>query len=314
MRKNSLKRIFAALSLSAVAVTSVTCIGASAEEETTEASEETTEASEETTEAEDDSTDSSLTLGAQDDGGWVYEDVDGSYVKIDADTIADSPAKNYITVDEVEGAAGEEVTVNVSILGDGDWVATGIHVYYDTENLELVSYGWGDGVKDSLVIGAKTIALGDDGSVFFTTGGTGASGITDFATLTFKVTDDAVAGDYYPVSISYVAGDLCTNIEYSSYDQKVITGFAFLNYTNGGVYIPEEETEATTEATEATTADEEEETTTTTAAAAATTTTTTTAKGTATSSPKTGVAGVGVAAAGLVIAAGAAFVLRKKED
>ena len=43
-------------------------------------------------------------------------------------------------------------------------------------------------------------------------------------------------------------------------------------------------------------------------------TTTTTKKNGTTESPKTGVAGVGVAAAGLAIALGTAFVLRKKED
>lgn len=42
--------------------------------------------------------------------------------------------------------------------------------------------------------------------------------------------------------------------------------------------------------------------------------TTTTKKSGTTESPKTGVAGVGVAAAGLVVALGTAFVLRKKED
>ncbi len=293
MRKNSLKRIFAALSLSAVAVTSVTCIGASAEEESTE---ESTEASEDT----DDSSDSSLTPGAQSDGGWVYKDVDGSYVYIDADTIAASPAKNYITVDEVEGAAGAEVTVNIAIEGTGDWAATGIHVNYDTENLTLTSIDWSDEVYMSNIILAKTY-LEYDGGVFFTTAGSSASGITTYASLTFTVTDDAVVGDYYPVSIGYVDGDLCTNIEYDSYEQKVITGFAFLNCTNGGVYIPEEG-EVAAIAEEEEEEEEEEE------------ATTTTAMGTATSSPKTGVAGVGVAAAGLVIAAGAAFVLRKKED
>nr|MCR5730300.1 NPXTG-anchored protein [Ruminococcus sp.] len=40
----------------------------------------------------------------------------------------------------------------------------------------------------------------------------------------------------------------------------------------------------------------------------------TTTKGKAQDSPVTGVAGVGVAAAGLAIAVGTAFALRKKED
>lgn len=98
---------------------------------------------------------------------------------------------------------------------------------------------------------------------------------------------------------------------------------------DGYIYIKEEEPETTTTTTTA------PETTTTTTVADTTTTTakpgttTTTAKGTTTTakpatttttakpagnSPKTGVAGVGVAVAGLAVAVGTAFVLRRKDE
>ena len=87
--------------------------------------------------------------------------------------------------------------------------------------------------------------------------------------------------------------------------QRTGTAFTFTQgITNGGIKIADDATPAPA----------------TTAKPAATTTakpaaaTTTTAKPAAPAAPKTGVPGVGLVAAGLVVAAGAAFVLRKKED
>ena len=77
--------------------------------------------------------------------------------------------------------------------------------------------------------------------------------------------------------------------------QRTGTAFTFTQgITNGGIKIADDATPAPA----------------TTAKPAATTT----AKPAAPAAPKTGVPGVGLVAAGLVVAAGAAFVLRKKED
>lgn len=297
MRKNSLKRIFAALALSAVATTSVASISAFAEEAGT--TEDTT--------TED--TEAAAEVGPTADGGFYYEDVAGNLILATADEIAASSVQPVVTVDTVESEAGAEVTLNISV-NSGDWNSTGIHVNYDTENLELVSRQWSMDIALSDSIGTKKIEE-YDGGLFFTTAGDNVAGTTNYASITFKVTEEAQPGDFYPVTIDYVKGDIFSSTTVDETTKQLMTAYTFTKgIVNGGVQIPEEETTTTTTTT--TTVAEVVETTTTTTTTAKPVTTTTAAP--KTESPKTGVAGVGVAAAGLVVAAGAAFVLRKKED
>ena len=215
-------------------------------------------------------------------------------------------------------------------------------------------------------------------SWFFTTGGEGDFGMDGTMwSVTFTIPSDAQEGEVFPLDIVYQISDNAVDCFYdygSTTEGWNMEAYLFTKgiYCNGnagfaaepdhivacpalatidktydgyiaieGAAAPEETTTTTaaTTTTEATTTVATANTTTT--AAPGTTTTTpgsTTAKpgsttkpgtttkpgsttkpGTTTtgkkdSSPKTGVAGVGVAAAGLAVAIGTAFVLRKKED
>lgn len=301
MKKNSLKRIFAALALSAVATTSVASISAFAEEGTTEAPTETvTEApTEEDTEAP---TEAPTAAGPSADGGFT------------ADEIAAAPVKATITMEKksltVAEAAGKEVTLTYSV-NVGNWASTGVHIDYDSR-LELTAKKWSDAVNDNESIGAKKFQEYTNG-LFVTTAADADTGITGtIVTLTFKVPSDAKAGDFYPVTFNYVPKDLFTNAK-DDETGKLMQAYTFTQgLVGGGIQIVDDATAAPTTVTTAkTTTTAKATTVTTTTAKAGTTTTASTKK---TESPKTGVAGVGVAAAGLVVAAGAAFVLRKKED
>ena len=302
MKKNSLKKVFAALALSTVAATSISAISAAAAESVDYAN-----------------------------GTYTYELPDGTEMTVNSDQMANAPAKNVITIETKEitaeeAKAGVEVTLNVSV-SSGDWASTGVHFNHDTTNLEATNRAWATSVAMSEALGSKKIEQSSTGW-FFTTAGDQACGCTEYATLTYKViAEDPQPGDFYPVTLDFVQYDKFGNVANNSFDSgiekveanRLSIGWAFLNRVNGGIKIKEEEptTEPTTEpSTEAPTTEPTTEPSSeakTTEAPKTTTAKATTKKGT-TSSPKTGVAGVGVAAAGLVVAAGAAFVLRKKED
>lgn len=146
-------------------------------------------------------------------------------------------------------------------------------------------------------------------------------------TITFNLPADAAAGDKYPVELVYRSSEsIVSRFTDAKNTQtgKLMQAWLFTQgIDNGYIEIEAVETtttEETTTTTEETTTTVEETTTTTTAAAQSTTAkaTTTAAKATTTAAPqnapKTGVAGAGVAVAGLAVAVGTAFVLRKKED
>jgi hypothetical protein len=146
-------------------------------------------------------------------------------------------------------------------------------------------------------------------------------------TVEFNLPAEAKAGDVYPIGIddfffSQFSNDTFTNLDDNA-DGQFMERYFFTEdgaITNGAIKVIERPTEPDTEPdTQADTqAETQADTQADTTGAAATTTsgagstTTTTAK--ATNAPPTGVAGVGVAAAGLALAVGTAFVLRKKED
>ncbi|MBQ6180313.1 MAG: NPXTG-anchored protein [Ruminococcus sp.] len=172
--------------------------------------------------------------------------------------------------------------------------------------------------------------------------------------MQFKLPADAKGGDIYPIGIRYQydgkTGDLFYD-ENQSANGKLHMAYVFTQgIENGYIKVtggtttttttttPTTTTTTTTSTSTTTTTTAPVDTTTTTTApvdtttttagngtttttkkaAAATTTTKKKAAATTTTpksnSPKTGVAGVGVAAAGLAIAVGTAFALRKKED
>ena len=190
-------------------------------------------------------------------------------------------------------------------------------------------------------------------SWFMSTGGEGDYGVDGTMwTLTFTIPADAEEGEVFPLDIVYQSAgttkDAFFDVDRTEAGMLKCPNLANIDSTYDG-YIAIAGAVETTTTTVATTTTTKAATTTTKAAetttkAAETTTkdagTTTKAAGTTTKkaagtttkkaagsttkaatttgkkgdSPKTGVAGVGVAAAGLAVAIGTAFVLRKKED
>lgn len=305
MRKNSFKRIFAALALSAVATTSVASISAFAEGE--------------------------LTAGPQADGSFNFVQKDGTIATYTADEIAGAVTKptlsmSKITLTESEAKALVEadtpVEVSLSVSGaDKLWCSSGIHMFYD----ERLTPALDDfGLADLQFASTRLTPLSKENQtsragVFSTTGGDGDYGRDGVMwTLKIMLPEDVAAGEVYTLDLDYVSGDLFTN-HADDLDGRLMQAYTFVNGLDDGyIEIVEDPTEppTTTTTVAATTTTTAAATTTTTAKATTTTTAkaTTTTTGKKTDSPKTGVAGVGVAAAGLVVAAGAAFVLRKKED
>lgn len=314
MRKNSFKRIFAALALSAVATTSVASISAFAEGD--------------------------LTPGPQEDGSFNFVQKDGTIATYTADDIAGAATKptlsaSKVTLTESEAkemvAKGETVTVEVTISGAANkWLSTGIHLFYDerlTPTLNpfgLVDVQKGSASKYIPTLQSKENET-DRAGAFVTTAGDGDFGLDGVMfSVAFSLPDDVAAGEVYNLDLDYISGDLFTN-HADNLDGRLMQAYTFVNGLDDGyIEIVEDPTDppVTTTTTAVTTTTTAAATTTTTAKAGTTTTAkptttgkaTTTTTGKKTDSPKTGVAGVGVAAAGLVVAAGAAFVLRKKED
>lgn len=297
MRKNTLKKVFASLTLSAVAAVSVSAVTASAAE-------------------------------------WGSAVTDKNF-GVSADEIAAVEPKITLTIDTKQIKASDqdqEVTLNFS-SDSGSWFGLGIHIVYDNA-LTLSKSTWGQGILNTdldvaksksefdftkLPVGKKGILYAASASADFGADGTGVIG-----SLTFTVPANTEPG-FYPVNF-YIHNDEdeFQNDAGNTSGSKALQAWTFNNgLVDGGIEIVAPET-TTTPAETTTTAPE---TTTTTAAPVVTTTkgatttkaATTTKKAATTTaakkdSPKTGVAGVGVAAAGLVAAASAAFVLRKKED
>lgn len=302
MRKNSLKRIFASLAMTAVATASVAAVPAFAEgeESTTDpnAAEETT--AEETT-AEETTEEESFGIGPQADGSYRF--IDGT-VLTEAE-IAASEGKPVISVPTIEvnekEAAGKKVAVTLSVSGTTPWASSGIHLFYD-EKLTLdvksngkVNYEEGVAVADLEQKLVKENEADLAKGVFFTSGATADYGTNGaMYTVYFTLPADAKAGDVYGLNLTYVENDCFTN----QAKDKAMEAYAFTHLVSGAIKVVGEATAAPTTAA-------------TTAAPTTAAPTTTAPKNDA---PHTGVAGVGAAVAGLAVAAGAAFVLRKKED
>lgn len=254
-------------------------------------------------------------------------------------TIGDEVKDGYGVIEVYADEIDQPVTVNFTMAGaDKKYSSFSWHVNFDNRltltdttngakvgpalpapgimfNPTVLSTGsTEEGNASAGQIWAATMAQAEDGGdgVMFT--------------VEFKLPEDAKAGDVYPIGIddfffSQFSNDTFTNLN-DDVDGQCMERYFFTEngaITNGAIKVIERPTEPDTEPdtqadTEAETqADTQADTTgaaTTTSGAGSTTTTT--AK--ATDAPPTGVAGVGVAAAGLALAVGTAFVLRKKED
>lgn len=243
-------------------------------------------------------------------------------------------------------AKNAEVTATVCVdNGAGEdyyWCASGVHLFFD-ENLTIgtkkigpttgVDFTKGAAAENLLQWKVEMMlaeALPGDGTngVFYATGSDNDFGTNgDIITFKFTLPETATAGKEYKFNLVATEDDQFTNLA----ADKAMEEAAFASIAGdveGIIRIVEDAPVTTTPAPVTTTP---APTTTpaivvTTTAAPATTTAapatttkapTTTAAATTTSktdAPPTGVPGVGVAVAGLVAAAGAAFALRKKND
>ena len=217
------------------------------------------------------------------------------------------------------------VTMQLSVKdAEGKYAPTGFHVDYDSK-LTLVERDGdiaelGDAGKK---LKSKDMTKNGDHGFFVTTGSpenTGRDGV--LWEFDLQLPSDAKIGDKYEVNIMYksteTAKDLFTNVAQND-EGQLMQACVFTNGIEQG-YI-EVVGPTTTTTTPPTTTTTTPPTTTTTTPPTTTTTkkvttttknvTTTTNKNNAT---KTGEKGVGLAVAGLAVAVGTAFVLRKKED
>lgn len=333
MKKNSVKRVFSALALTAVAASAT-----------------------------------SMAAFADEYYGFTMDEINESPVKpqITFEVDGTNGGKVY-TLDEV---AGKEVTVNMVVSNaDEKYASTGFHIYYDKRlsipvnrfgNIEVET---GPAQKylamNPAEVDPNAEALGMKG-FFVATAGQDDFGLDGVLwSFQFTVPADAQKGDVFPIDIIYKtaenAEDMFVNRQVNK-EGKLMQAYTFtkgiynstenpnfaapaadvarvpalanIDSSMDGYIAIEAEPETTTTTAPATTTTLAPDTTTT--AAPTTTTgapststtkpgTTTTKPGTTTTKPKdgspsTGVAGAGVAVAGLAVALGTAFVLRKKED
>ena len=278
---------------------------------------------------------------AYDGSYWVQPKTWGE-TKIDPSTYT-GDAK--ITIDKIELTVDEakaNPTQIVAIKGTGiqDKISTiGFHVLYDTRltiNKQGRKYAdIGDALKDFTneevyiepgLLNEVAAAGGDytyNGTIF---------------TFSFTVPSDVKGGEVFPVGIRYqydgTTGDLLYNANQNA-EGKLQMAYLFTQgIENGYIKITPPVTTTSTTTTTTTTSTTTTSTTTTTGSDTTPTTTSTTVSGStkagstttkkaagktttttkASDAPKTGVAGVGVAAAGLAIAVGTAFALRKKNE
>lgn len=288
MKTNTIKRAFAALAVSAVAL-SATAINASAE----------------------------TAVGYTSTGkaaGFT-----GASLELTQKTI---------TLDEAKNA--QMITLSAKSTNGTKFDSTGIHVTYDA-GLELVPItikGKNVNAEDMQVYGTyKAVTDGDNG-LFLTFGNdetfSAAADGTALWQFQLKVKNPE-AGKKYPINVSFTDGDLF-DLKGSA-DTEKIRDYAFSNVTQGYIEIVAPPTTTSTTATTTSTTTSTTTTTTTpptstlstTKASTTTTKAATTTKKVSTTaananSPKTGVPGAGIAVAGLAVAIGTAFVLRKKED
>ena len=259
---------------------------------------------------------------------------------------------NEVVYDSVEDIAGKTITCTFDVSGaDLKYASTGLHIYYD-ERLEIVADGMGRvakkgaAVEDIMAQNPTVDSTAPEGfkGFFVATAGENDWGHDGTMwTFQFKVPEDAKKGDVFPIDIIYrndgaedlfinkaVDEDGC-NMQASAFVKGIynearpfgasaanvekVAALANIDTTMDAYIAIADEEPVETTATTATAAPSSSTTAasgaTTSAKASSSTKASTTA---AKDAPKTGVAGCGVAVAGLAVALGTAFVLRKKED
>ena len=319
MKKNNLKKVFAALAVSAVAV-STTSVAASASEYTDAI--RTGQANEEV---------------PYDAASYTTSD---QYMSPEGATITPSVKIQKVEVKEAE-APGKTVTVDFTVSGaDEKYASIGMHFVYDERlTLKNITQPTAKGQDDDgnpINTGSSGLSFeknlmnedGKKGMAFFATAGSankGKDGV--LATARFTLPENAAAGDLYPIGVEFSSN--ATSVDGFADVPRTDAGNLMQAYVftsgieNGYIKVvgeePESESESESDTQEDTQADTQEDTQADTqgeteSGTQAGTDATGSTTAPTTDAPPTGVAGVGVAVAGLAVAVGTAFVLRKKED
>ena len=322
MNKNSLKKVMSALAVAAVAASATSVVASAAKYPNGQKTDLTNYGT-----AGDAKTNPVLTINVEGKG-------------------------NEVVYDKASDIAGKTITCTLDVSGANlKYASTGLHVFFDSR-YELVlneknkAATKGAAIEDIMPAAPKEDPTAPEGfkGFFVATAGEEDAGLDGTMwTFQLKVPEDAKKGDVFPIDIIYRnegAEDLFINKAVDE-DGCNMQASAFVN----GIYNEDRAFGAseanvkkvaalanidTTMDAYVAIADEEPVETTATTATAAPSTTTTAASGATTSAkassstkasttaakdaPKTGVAGCGVAVAGLAVALGTAFVLRKKED
>ena len=322
MNKNSLKKVMSALAVAAVAASATSVVASAAQYPDGQKTDLTNYGT-----SADAKTNPVLTINVEGKG-------------------------NEVVYDKASDIAGKTITCTLDVSGANlKYASTGLHVFFD-DRYELVlnekgkAATKGAAIEDIMPAAPKedpTAPEGFKGFFVATAGEEDAGHDGTMWTFQLKVPEDAKKGDVFPIDIIYRnegAEDLFINKAVDE-DGCNMQASAFVK----GIFNPDRAFGAsaanvekvaalaninTTMDAYVAIADEEPVETTATTATAAPSTTTTAASGATTSAkassstkasttaakdaPKTGVAGCGVAVAGLAVALGTAFVLRKKED
>ncbi len=323
MRKNNLKKVFAALAMSAVAV-SATSVAASASDYT-------------------DAIRTGQANEAVEYNASAYK-ASSAYQSADGATITPTISIDKVEVKE-DGAAGSTVPVKFKVSGaSGKYASVGVHFVYDQRltigNITQPKSIVNDETGDETYVGSSGLSLSqskiEPGLAFFAFMGSDNNGQDgELVTVRFTLPEDAKGGDLYPIGVEFMsnatAEDGFGDVPRTDAG-KLMQAYVFTQgIENGYISVVGEEPSSEEESSEAsseedttaedTTAEDntdatnaEETTGAQTTAAGSTTGAAATTTQKAEDSVPTGVAGVGVAVAGLAVAVGTAFVLRKKED
>jgi hypothetical protein len=328
MRKNNLKKVFAALAMSAVAV-SATSVAASASDYT-------------------DAIRTGQANEAVEYNASAYK-ASSAYQSADGATITPTISIDKVEVKEAD-APGSTQAVKFKVSGaSGKYASVGVHFVYDQRltigNITQPKSIVDDATGDETYVGSSGLSLSqskiEPGLAFFAFMGSDNNGQDgELVTVRFTLPDDAKGGDLYPIGVEFMSnataedgfGDVPRTdagklMQAYVFTQGIENGYISVLETptetepSSEEESSEPETESDTTAEDTTAEDTAAEDTTaegtqadTTGAAGSTTGSAATTTQKAEDSVPTGVAGVGVAVAGLAVAVGTAFVLRKKED
>ena len=352
MKKNTLKRTFAALAVSAVAASMASMTAAAAFDNGCDKQDNKEVVY------------GSSSMKWEQPAKWKVPTIDPSNYTGTAKVSFDKVKIPYEKAVQM-AKDGTVQTISLNVSGAAGTVnAVGFHTFYDTR-LTLVpnkrgkAFTNGDAIADFM---GDAVKIADGQYNFVASAGGNYLEDGKIFSIDFKLPADVKAGDLYPIGLQFWSDGTTTDLFYNQEQNdagRLQMAYIFTQGIENG-YIAIENTTTTTSTTTTTTTSTSTTTTTSTSTSSTSTSSTTsdtdtdtdttsttsgkgtvtgssagtgvvtkgstttksskttksktTTKGKAQDSPVTGVAGVGVAAAGLAIAVGTAFALRKKED